>query len=90
MQTMLNSVVFWSAWIIIPVIVEIIPSLGGVILLVRRRIQRLALSPKPRGLAKEWADFGQAFRKELVEVGKPIGRLRSWVNAEAVDQKEAL
>jgi biofilm PGA synthesis N-glycosyltransferase PgaC len=48
MQAMLNSVVFWSAWIIIPVIVEIIPSLGGVILLVRRRIQRLALSLKPR------------------------------------------
>jgi hypothetical protein len=90
MQTMLYSVVFWSAWIIIPVIVEIIPSLGGVILLVRRRIQRLALSPKPRGLAEERADFGQAFRKELVEVGKSIGRLRSWANAEAVDQKEAL
>jgi hypothetical protein len=42
------------------------------------------------GFAEERADFGQAFRKELVEVGKPIGRLRSWVNAEAVDQKEAL
>lgn len=40
MQTMLNSVVFWSAWIIIPVIVEIVPSLGSVILLLRRRIRQ--------------------------------------------------
>jgi cellulose synthase/poly-beta-1,6-N-acetylglucosamine synthase-like glycosyltransferase len=45
---------------------------------------------KTCGLAKEWADFGQAFRKEFVEVGKPIVRLRLWANAEAVDQKEAL
>ena len=31
-QTVLNSLVFWSAWIIIPVIMEIIPALGCVFL----------------------------------------------------------
>ena len=38
-QTLLNSFVFWSAWIIIPVLVEIIPSIGCVFMLVKRRIQ---------------------------------------------------
>lgn len=38
-QGMLNSFVFWSAWIIIPVIVEIVPSLASVVLLVRRRLR---------------------------------------------------
>lgn len=38
-QTVLNSLVFWSAWIIIPVIMEIIPALGCVFLLVRRRFR---------------------------------------------------
>ena len=37
-QSLLNSIVFWSAWIIIPVIVEIIPSLASVVVLVKRRI----------------------------------------------------
>lgn len=47
MQTLLNSVVFWSAWIIIPVIVEIVPSLGSVVLLVRRRIHHRRPLPDP-------------------------------------------
>ena len=38
-QTLLNSFVFWSAWIIIPLLVEIIPSLGCVAMLVKRRLQ---------------------------------------------------
>lgn len=38
-QTLLNSFVFWSAWIIIPILVEIIPSLGCVAMLVKRRRQ---------------------------------------------------
>lgn len=38
-QTLLNSIVFWSAWIIIPVIMEILPSLGCVALLVKRRVK---------------------------------------------------
>ena len=38
-QTVLNSLVFWSAWIIIPVIMEIIPALGCAFLLIRRRFR---------------------------------------------------
>lgn len=32
-----NSVLFWGAWIVIPVLMEIVPALVGVLLLVRRR-----------------------------------------------------
>lgn len=34
---MLNSVVFWAAWIIIPVLVEIVPSLGSLFVLAKHR-----------------------------------------------------
>lgn len=33
----LNSFVFWGAWIIIPVLMEILPALGSVLLLLHRR-----------------------------------------------------
>ena len=33
----LHSVLFWGAWIIIPVIMEIIPSIGGFFLILKRR-----------------------------------------------------
>ncbi|MCH4053326.1 MAG: putative glycosyltransferase, exosortase G system-associated [Atopobiaceae bacterium] len=50
-QSLLNSIIFWSAWIIIPVIVEIIPSIASVVLLIKRRIssknERLELSYAP-------------------------------------------
>jgi putative glycosyltransferase (exosortase G-associated) len=36
-RRILNSFVLWGAWIIIPVIMEIIPSLGSVFLLLKRR-----------------------------------------------------
>lgn len=38
-QTVLNSLVFWSAWIIIPVLMEIIPAIGCAVLLIRRRFR---------------------------------------------------
>lgn len=34
---MLNSVIFWAAWIIIPVLVEIVPSIGSLFVLARHR-----------------------------------------------------
>ncbi|MBE5965146.1 MAG: putative glycosyltransferase, exosortase G system-associated [Lachnospira sp.] len=37
---LLNSIVFWAAWIIIPVIMEIIPALGSVILLAKRHLKK--------------------------------------------------
>lgn len=34
---MLNSIIFWTAWIIIPVLVEIVPSIGSIFVLANRR-----------------------------------------------------
>lgn len=36
----LNSFLFWAAWIIIPVIMEIVPSLGSVAILIKKVITR--------------------------------------------------
>ncbi|MGN0160941.1 MAG: TIGR03111 family XrtG-associated glycosyltransferase [Lachnospiraceae bacterium] len=36
-KTFLSSVVFWGAWIIIPIIMEIVPSIGGFLLILKRR-----------------------------------------------------
>ena len=35
-----GSLVFWAAWIVIPLIMEIVPALGSVVLLVKRRIEK--------------------------------------------------
>ena len=35
-----SSFIFWAAWIVIPVIMEIVPALGSCLLLVRRRLRR--------------------------------------------------
>ncbi|MBR1669927.1 MAG: putative glycosyltransferase, exosortase G system-associated [Butyrivibrio sp.] len=40
-----NSFVFWGAWVIIPFIMEIIPSIGAAIVLIRKRIKNH--KPKP-------------------------------------------
>lgn len=45
---LLNSVVFWAAWIIIPVIMEIAPSVGSVILLLKRHINKRKKYEKPK------------------------------------------
>ncbi|MBO5484262.1 MAG: putative glycosyltransferase, exosortase G system-associated [Lachnospiraceae bacterium] len=34
----LNSFLFWAAWIIIPVVMEIVPSIGSVVVLLKKRI----------------------------------------------------
>lgn len=41
-----NSFIFWGAWIIIPVLMEIVPAVGSVYLLLRRRF-RVKAYPKP-------------------------------------------
>lgn len=43
---LLNSFIFWAAWIIIPVIMEIIPSIGSIIILFKRRMKAAPI-PKP-------------------------------------------
>ena len=43
----LNSVPFWSAWIIIPFLMEIFPALGCILLLLRRRFQHRKPYEKP-------------------------------------------
>lgn len=47
LKTILNSFVFWGAWIIIPVLMEILPSLGSVMILLKRRIRGIAAPPRP-------------------------------------------
>lgn len=42
-----SSFVFWAAWIVIPLIMEIVPALGSVGLLVHRRIRDRELPPEP-------------------------------------------
>lgn len=37
-NNILNSFVFWSAWIIIPFVMEIVPSIGSVIVLIKKRL----------------------------------------------------
>ncbi len=39
LKRILNSFVFWGAWIVVSVIMEIIPALGSVGLLIKRRVQ---------------------------------------------------
>ncbi|MBO5623265.1 MAG: putative glycosyltransferase, exosortase G system-associated, partial [Butyrivibrio sp.] len=34
-----NSFIFWGAWIIIPFIMEIIPSFGSALVLIRKRLR---------------------------------------------------
>lgn len=36
-EQLLNSFIFWAAWIIIPLIMEIIPTLGSVVVLIKRK-----------------------------------------------------
>ena len=43
----LNSFIFWGAWIIIPILMEILPALGSVFVLLRRRFRRLRGYQRP-------------------------------------------
>lgn len=49
MQTMINTIVrqlvFWMAWVLIPIIMEIIPAFGGFVILLKKKIFK-----KKRGL----------------------------------------
>ena len=47
LKRILNSFIFWGAWIIIPVLMEILPSLGSLFMLVKRRVQGFVRDPKP-------------------------------------------
>ena len=47
LKTILNSFVFWGAWIIIPVLAEILPSLGSIMMLLKRRIRGIAAPSRP-------------------------------------------
>lgn len=39
MKRLLNSVVFWDAWIVIPLLMEFIPALGNILVLIRRQFR---------------------------------------------------
>lgn len=45
-ERLVNSFVFWAAWIIIPLIMEIVPAIGSVFILLRRRYISKKI-PKP-------------------------------------------
>ena len=47
LKRILNSFIFWGAWIIIPVLMEILPSLGSLFMLIKRRLQGFVRDPKP-------------------------------------------
>lgn len=34
----LNSTIFWSGWVIIPVIMEIVPAIGSILILIKKRL----------------------------------------------------
>ena len=38
LNRLLNSSIFWAGWVIIPVLMEIIPSIGSVLVLVKKRL----------------------------------------------------
>ncbi len=38
LKSIANSFIFWAAWIIIPIIMEVIPAVGSVIILIKRKI----------------------------------------------------
>lgn len=46
LRNILNSFIFWGAWIIIPFLTEIVPSIGNVLLLLKRRLKRQAPEPE--------------------------------------------
>lgn len=39
MKTLMNEIVFWMAWVVIPLIVEIIPAMIGVFILVKKQFR---------------------------------------------------
>jgi len=39
LKTLGSEIVFWMAWVIIPLIVEILPAIGGIVLLIWKRIR---------------------------------------------------
>ena len=47
LERIINSFVFWGAWIIIPVLVEIIPSVGSLFLLNKRFFSKRKKTEKP-------------------------------------------
>ena len=48
MKKILDSVVFWDAWIVIPLLMEFIPAVGNILILVRRQFKHwLRVRKKP-------------------------------------------
>lgn len=47
LATLASSLVFWAAWIIIPIVMEIVPAVGSVLLLIGRRARRAKAPQSP-------------------------------------------
>ena len=46
LRTWFGTFIFWSAWILIPFMMEIIPSIGASILLIKKRLKN-HMPPRP-------------------------------------------
>ena len=40
MQIFHSSIIFWAAWVIIPIVMEIIPTIGNFVILIKKKIRR--------------------------------------------------
>ena len=38
MQIFHSSIIFWAAWVIIPIVMEIIPTIGNFVILIKKKI----------------------------------------------------
>lgn len=45
LKSLANSFIFWAAWIIIPLIMEVLPAIGSFIILIRREIASKKVKP---------------------------------------------
>lgn len=53
LRTLINAPLFWGAWIIIPILAEILPALGNVLILIRRRFR----TRKPYDTPPVWPEL---------------------------------
>ena len=52
LRKILEEMIFWMAWIIIPLIMEILPAMGGFLILLKKRITK-----KPASKPLRYPDY---------------------------------
>lgn len=86
LNELLSSVLFWAAWIIIPFIMEIVPSIGSIVILIRKhihpdRIDKPAIDPEITLLIPVYnsEDTLEACLKSVNDSDYPNDRIRIFV-----------